>query len=821
MTGQRSLDTYICFGAVDTGWVRVLAGHLFDADITTFLDPWHAGTVDLRAMRVMQGGQQSRCVVLVAGPDTDLNSVPAMVDPAGGPPHVIACHGDARSDAIADRMPSGWALVDFRGADATSYRQRVADLVRIIGPPPDAQRRPGSSCGSALLRVGGERVECTVDHNPTDHDPTDDDPTDDDPADPAADITVDWHRFNALLSSRQRREPEALRAIGTALGATFTPDPVGRTIEDAASAAYAAGGTLAIAVAADGELGELPWETLILPGHDQPLALHPATRVYRTQGYADADATPTPGPLRIVAALACPDSLVDYERVLAGLLDSVEPARKYHGARVRVLTEGTAAVIQEALTEPCHVLHLSCHARPGALLLADGAEVTPEFAAAVGSRVGMVVLSGVWTAHTAPGIEALSAIARALLAAGVAQVLVMSAPATDRYATALFASVYRDLALASVPEALAALAHARRDGERRRLDEVARTGRAVPAQWATPTLYHRGRPGPLYDPGTVAPDPPPAAPGLVGRRNDLRRLLAVLGQPDRPAVLLHGMAGVGKSVLAAEAVRRRGPDAGTVVSLSGALNADRVLTAIGRATGSAALADSSKDLADRLDALAGAPVVLLLDGIDANLVRVGKGSAYAPAAATADRTQAVGKGSAYAPGAATADRTQAVGDDQWTLADPRLAEVLTRLADLAARGTGGLVMTGRHSFDLPDGAYVWSQHVGPLSWPEARLLMWRLPALDRLSLADQNTCYVDSGGHPGTLELLDTLLRRPGASFADLRTRMERLLLDRKIDRPDLWMAQVGRHGVDASLAEAVTSAVYPGLQADAAQPAH
>jgi hypothetical protein len=48
---------------------------------------------------------------------------------------------------------------------------------------------------------------------------------------------------------------------------------------------------------------------------------------------------------------------------------------------------------------------------------------------------------------------------------------------------------------------------------------------------------------------------------------------------------------------------------------------------------------------------------------------------------------------------------------------------------------------------------------------------------------------------------------------------MERLLLDRKIDRPDLWMAQVGRPGVDTSLAEAVATAVYDDLRSDAAQP--
>jgi hypothetical protein len=193
------------------------------------------------------------------------------------------------------------------------------------------------------------------------------------------------------------------------------------------------------------------------------------------------------------------------------------------------------------------------------------------------------------------------------------------------------------------------------------------------------------------------------------------------------------------------------------------------------------LGDPSVAWQERWDALGAllneTPLVLLIDNLEANLVRASDGT--------------------------------------WVLADPQLAALLARWA--SGSGPGRLILTSRLPFELPDGAHrrLWDHHVGPLSWPEARTLIWRLRALDTLSLANQHRSYVDVGGHPRSLEILDALLRRPGASFTDVRQRMARLLLDRKIDRAELWMAQVGKHGVDASLAEAVTLAVHRSLLAD------
>src|SRR5262249_23097743 len=133
----------------------------------------------------------------------------------------------------------------------------------------------------------------------------------------------------------------------------------------------------------DEELADLPWETLRIPTAagelDEPLVLQPHVRLYRS---VPADgATPAiqiRGPLRVLVAIASPETdnergeLLDYERELRLILDVVEQAREHGGARVRVLERGTVAAIQDALrTELFHVLHISCHAGPGVLVLED------------------------------------------------------------------------------------------------------------------------------------------------------------------------------------------------------------------------------------------------------------------------------------------------------------------------------------------------------------------------------------------------------------------------------------------------------------------
>ncbi len=233
----------------------------------------------------------------------------------------------------------------------------------------------------------------------------------------------------------------------------------------------------------------------MVPGQDQPLVLQDRVELHRVVSVAAPTAVQVPGPLRILAVIASPEfgggELLDYEAELARILDALDPTRRRDDAYVQVLNWGSAAAIREALTrERFHVVHLSCHAQPGTLLLeTDTGHADPidaqRFVRDVlvsDQGVPLVVLAGCSTAltHRMPaqdgsepdeeqtGERALPGLARDLLAHGVPAVVAMTAPVTDTYATSLCAGLYADLARRPEPVPLAALSVVRRRVEDRR-----------------------------------------------------------------------------------------------------------------------------------------------------------------------------------------------------------------------------------------------------------------------------------------------------------------------------------------------------------------
>ena len=299
--------------------------------------------------------------------------------------------------------------------------------------------------------------------------------------------------------------------------------------------------------------------------------------------------------------------LLDMEAELQRILDATDAPRRAGKAFVHILEQGSVAAIHAALAERrYHVLHISCHAAPGALILEDanGREdkvtaqrlcdeaIPPERAAP------LVVLAGCSTGQDAAAVEGsgasrLPGLARTLVERGVPAVIAMQAPVGDRYATDLMGCVYEALASWQEPRPLAALGHARRHIEdKRRADASALQ---PPPEWATPAFFCAASPLRLYD-ATVpfedlkeAPEPT-FDPGvvvrrigdMVGRRREQRLILQALRDADGAGVLLHGIGGVGKSTLAAQILHRLADDDGfLLISLKGETDPDRILGAIG------------------------------------------------------------------------------------------------------------------------------------------------------------------------------------------------------------------------------------------------
>jgi hypothetical protein len=509
------------------------------------------------------------------------------------------------------------------------------------------------------------------------------------------------------------------------------------------------------------------------------------------------------------------------EAELRHILDALEAARSQGRAYVRILHRGTVAAIRDALAgQRFHVLHISCHAGPGVLMLEDEEGKPDEVGAArfvrevlpVGRGVPFVVLAGCSTALAAragsgagaEGEAALPGLARGLLEHGVPAVLAMNASVGDLYATRLQAHMYQELAVAQRPDALSAMSNARRRLEAVRRQAPPGSREAALAEWATPTLQLRGQCLPLYDPTAPRediqePPEPRLGPGImvravgdfVGRRREERVLLRALRGPTA-GLVLHGIGGVGKSTLAAQLVADTAEETGLVVSVAGKTTVDQVLAEVGSRLLALcvhrALADNHpyRELALRLRRpdlewrerhalladllLARERVLVLLDNFEDNL---------------------------------------GAGDPPGTLVveDSELGAFLATWVCAPVRSH--LLVTSRHPFVLPDHAErrLQHRHLGPLSPAETRKLIWRLPGLHALTPEEQQRAYADVGGHPRTLEYLDALLRRGTARFTDVAERIERALTARGVADPQAWMRD-GGHTLDRALAEAVTLAV-------------
>ncbi|MDQ3879843.1 MAG: TIR domain-containing protein, partial [Chloroflexota bacterium] len=652
-----------------------------------------------------------------------------------------------------------------------------------------------------------------------------------------------WHQPPLTWGSTSGGEPHdaMLADVGRRLSGDLLTGDVAVALAESVSQATELGEILELGVRA-GELSDLPLETLQLPDADgtvpevggTPLVLHRSVALFREVASARAVvAHKVPGPLRVLVAIASPESdneageLLNYEAELARIVAIVDPARRDATAHVRVLVEGSLDAISTALRserEGFHVLHVSCHARAGELVLekpdgrqhAVSAQRLLDDAIPAGADLPMIVLSGCSTGLATrleraddagdgggqdQGEQALGAVAEQLLKGGLSAVVAMQAPVSDVYATDVVARMYEHLATTrGAPDPLIALSQARRAAEQARQQLPADAPHRGRAEWATPALWVRGLRLPLYNhnesPGPVASiSAPVLAEGIVvrkvgefvGRRHELRIARRALAA-GKPGLVIHGIGGVGKSTLAAELITSAAEQR-LVVSLRGAISIDQILDEIGAQltlhlphdqaqltrlrNAASALRVGDVEWTERWRLLAevilpAVPILVLLDNFEDNLQ---------------------------------------AEDTEWVVRDSELADLLGRWARRPA--TSMLLVTSRHPFELPDRAHRRTDrlHLGPLSPAETAKLVWQLPGLDALSEDERMRAYRNVGGHPRTLEYLDALLQGGRARFADIAERMEERLTKRGISHPEAWLATRERN-LDSTLAEAVTLAV-------------
>jgi tetratricopeptide (TPR) repeat protein len=536
----------------------------------------------------------------------------------------------------------------------------------------------------------------------------------------------------------------AVHALGIALGEAFFGGPAAEAVTRALEGSGPEQPVwVGIAVSVP-EFAGIPWEAALLPGATTPLAMSPRVRFYRVPAGRQGPAHQPGGAngLRILAAFADPydgpeGPALDLEADARRIVAAFEPgARQRHTDVEMIDGPDTVTEIRRAIRRrPCDILHLSCHARADALLLEDShgrtRPVTARELANVlpaGDAPRLVVLAGCSTGagRTSDGSvqnradleERFTGLAAGLVAAGVPCVLAMTAAVSDGYAAAFCAEVYavlgrlrpRDGAV-DVPTVLDAVAEARHRLEEQRHEDHG--GTSDLCEWPTPALFLGAPPlpagsrpsarGALLRPRPMAADPPQDVQP-VARRAALRRLTR-LWDDGAAGLIVYGLAGVGKSTLVTQFLRRLAIRAEDMVRITGAGD-------------EAGLAGARRRVAE--NPLGGAPLIVVVDDVE----------------------------------------TEPLPDAPHArCVDPLLARQLADWADRPDRCR--LIITSRHRLRLPGrtGAAMATFHAGPLLPPESRILISRLPGLSRFPDGAVERVLAEIGGHPAGLGHLDALVR--------------------------------------------------------------
>jgi len=850
---DQTWDVFISYAHKDADWVQNLADNLYQADFEVFIDSWEIAPGDVLVHKIDEGILKSKTGILVVSPEAlsrpwVLEEYAAMMNRAvEGKQRLIPV---LLADAEMPPLLASRIWIDFRNAFGPEYERNFAKLVRTlkwerpdrperngrISLPTDDPFRPEGPI-YRTLQISKDKVSFLGGVKEASHQPRGLQFEDEQRIYELKIIREksfsedDYSpRSEAALDGSKTQMDDAtygkLLEAGSALTNSFLFGEAGSALQQAIKDASALNASLKLALEIiDDDLADLPWETLRIPEGDgqlgDPLALHSKIQFYRSvSGLGAAPAVQIPGPLRILVAIGSPEAqnrrgeLLDMERETERILDAVQKARDEGKAYVRILETGSVKAINAALSEQrYHVLHISCHAEPGKLIL-EKENGTEDGVSAVGlsdealpadRSPNLVVLAGCSTGvSAADGETQLAPFARGLLERGIPAVVAMQAPVSDRYATEYGAVLYRQLSTTQLPDPLSAASYARLSVEKMREAEENQLSKIALTEWATPALYLRGPSLPLYDPleefeeiSTTAT--PVFTEGIcvrsvgefIGRRRSQRIILNTLRKKDNAGVLIHGIGGCGKSSLAAQIFHRLVQDGWFPVSLTGPMTVEAVLEEMGQRLLSLCISESldekhpfrevsrwlkQPDLEweQRIallseNVLSQLKLALLLDNFEDNLAK---------------------------------DRTVLNEGPQRDL-----AALLSRWINNP--GQSRLVFTSRYPIKLPDEVErrLLHWHLGPLSFSETRKLAWRLSGLDALDHDELKQAYVNVGGHPRALEYLDALLRGGKARFADVEQRLKKAILKNKgIEDPDQWCNDI-KGDFDQALAETITLA--------------
>lgn len=555
-----------------------------------------------------------------------------------------------------------------------------------------------------------------------------------------------------LIEDERGLRSASLARAGALAWKAFLPPPVGTTLLSVLAEADETNRALRIGVKV-GEFGWVPWEGLRDPASTEPLALRAGLAIYRLSHGAHLPALP--GPLRVLVAIAAPSdyetAVLDYESELLNL-DAAVSAARGTGAKLTTVNFATTDALRKVLEEtPAHVLHITGHGTPGAVVLEDdtgrsrlvSAEELVAEAFPDGRPPPVLSLAACFTGMVAA--DGMS-FADRLIELGVSAVVATETSVTDIYATDFFAALYRILARSAAPDLVRAVAEARRGTHFAITDSHdARQARVAGLdEWSVVTLQSPSARFDVYG-DSRAETPNASSRGLntraidefIGRRREQRALVEMLNSPGYAGVVIEGVGGLGKSALMSHLLSHQLANQ-THAIIDAADSINEVLGVIGSAirryaedhaeagviaetlTRSAGtVLDEGRPLADRLNALSQPPLqnIPLIIGVDQ------VSSAGADAGQNHDAAKVVAGLIATNP--------------NWRfILTSRSGSILT--ADARER--------------------LLRLNLGPLSRAESLKMMRSFGRLDQLSDAALDRIWLRLGGHPRSIVIIDRLL---------------------------------------------------------------
>jgi|GEM_PF-2275377 len=290
-------------------------------------------------------------------------------------------------------------------------------------------------------------------------------------------------------------------------------------------------------------------------------------------------------------------------------------------------------------------------------------------------------------------------------------------------------------------------------------------------------------PEPVFDFGVVVP----RVGEFVGRRREQRQCLSYLNDKDGCGILIYGISGVGKSALSAQVLHKLAQDKWDVVSVSGELNVDRLLSAFGMRLFSICLNEgrSENDPCRQIAAILRRPdidwqdrfmllsdhvlgkrkIALLLDNFDSN-----------------------------------------IDEPPGTVKDENLASLISLW--LRHPGQSRIIITCRYIFQLPHDAHrrLMQLSLGPMSLSETRKLVTKLTGLSILKPDELRRIYETVGGHPLVLQIILAQIRGK-ARFSDIEEKLIKALKKDSITDPGKWTAEY-KGNLDKAIAETITLAI-------------